>query len=57
MTLPTIKQILMDRDGMSSDDAENYINDLKSQITAGELDLEDALEELGLEPDYALELL
>ena len=54
---PTVKQILMDRDEMSSEEAERYLNELKLQISRGEIDIEGALEELGLEPDYAVELL
>jgi hypothetical protein len=55
--MESIKQILIIRDGMSSEEAEEHIKDLKSQISAGEIDIEEALEELGLEPDYILELL
>lgn len=56
----TIKEILMDRDGMSSDEADELIEDAKedmySRLEAGEMP-EDICEEwFGLEPDYLFEL-
>lgn len=53
----TIKQILMRRDSMSSDEADELIQTAKERVLDGE-DPEMVLEEeFGLEPDYIFELL
>lgn len=53
----SIKQILMQRDGMSSDDADDLIEEAKEAIHDGE-DPEEVLSEFfGLEPDYIFDLL
>ena len=53
----TIKQVLMRRDGLSADEADELIEYAKECIADGEDPEEVCLEEFGLEPDYALELL
>ena len=60
----SIKKILMERDGMSSDDADILIqearDDFHARLGAGEsyIELEDICSEwFGLEPDYIDELM
>lgn len=53
----SIKQILMRRDKMSAEDAEELINEAKEAVSEGQ-DPEEVCEEyFGLEPDYIWELL
>lgn len=59
-----IKRILMQRDGMTSEEADELIAEakleLKNRLEAGEiidLDAEICEEFFGLEPDYIFELL
>ena len=52
-----LKKVLMQRDGMSSLEADNAIDDAKQRVLDGE-DPEDVLaEEFGLELDYIFDLL
>ena len=52
-----LKKVLMDRDNMSSREADNAIEDAKQRVFEGE-DPEDVLaEEFGLELDYIFDLL
>ena len=52
-----LKKVLMQRDGMSSREADNAIADAKQRVFEGE-DPEDVLaEEFGLELDYIFDLL
>lgn len=53
----TIKQVLMRRDGLSANEADEQIEYAKDRIADGEDPEEVCLEEFGLEPDYVLELL
>lgn len=53
----TIKQILMRRDGLSDDEADEQIEYAKERIADGEDPEEVCWEEFGLEPDYVFELL
>ena len=64
--LRTIKEILMDRDGMTEQEADDRIEEVKEELeyvaTGYDFpalqDLEDVIkEELGLEPDYLWELM
>lgn len=49
--------ILMRRDGLTFDEAKELVEELKERVAAGE-DPEELLhDELGLEPDYVMELL
>ncbi len=63
MITRSIKEILMDRDGMSAEDAEDLIEDAKEQlleyIDAGDFEgAENICEEyFGLEPDYISEIM
>lgn len=63
-TLPTIKQVLMERDGVSAQDADEQIAEFKEALNelldeGASLDcFEDLLSDFfGLEPDYLLEFL
>jgi len=59
----TIKEILMDRDEMLENEAEDVINDAKIQLQEyleqGDIELAEEIcaEYFGLEPDYIFELL
>lgn len=55
--MESIKQVLMRRDGMSADEADDCINEAKERIAAGEDPEEILAEEFGLEPDYFWDLL
>ncbi len=53
----TIKQILMRRDDMSAEEADELIADARERVAAGEDPEEVLREEFGLEPDYFWELI
>ena len=53
----TIKQILMRRDGMSGDEADELIRDARKQVARGADPEEVLADEFGLEPDYIWELI
>ena len=54
--METIKEILISRDDMSPEDADELIEDMKEQVHDG-ADPEQVLrDEVGLEPDYIWEL-
>ena len=54
--MKNLKQVLMDRDGLTSEEADDEIDNMKSLVLDGE-DLEELLLEIGLEPDYVFDLL
>ena len=55
--METLKQCIMRRDGLSSDEADELIEGAKDRVRAGE-DPEIVLEEeFGLEPDYFFDLM
>lgn len=56
MKLESIVDILVHRDGMLRDDAENELAEMRERVAQGE-DPEEVLFEIGLEPDYIFELL
>ena len=52
-----LKKILMEREGLSSQEAQELIYAAKERVLDGE-DIQDVMqEEFGLEPDYFLDLL
>lgn len=53
----SIKQILMRRDGMSAEDADELIEEAKEAVIEGQDPEEVCQEFFGLEPDYIWELL
>lgn len=55
--METLKQILMRRDGMSADEAQEMINEARERVEEGE-DPEEILHyDFGLEPDYIFDLI
>lgn len=55
--METIKEILIRRDGMTSEDADDLITEARQAVFDGEDPEEVCLEYFGLEPDYIWELL
>lgn len=53
----SIKQVLMTRDGMSAEEAQELINEARQRVDAGEDPEEILHEEFCLEPDYIFDLL
>ena len=57
MPIESLKQVLMRRDGMTSDEAEEAIADAQQQVCEG-ADPSEVLEyEFGLEPDYIFDII
>jgi len=57
MGMESLKEVLMQRDGMTSEEADEFIAELRERVADGE-DPEDLLyEECGLEADYVFDLL
>jgi hypothetical protein len=54
--METLKQVLMHRDGLTSDEADELIAELSEQVYDGE-DPEEVLYGIGLEPDYIFDIL
>ena len=55
--MESLKEVLMQRDGMASEEADEFIAELREWVADGE-DPEDLLyEECGLEVDYVFDLL
>lgn len=52
----SVVMILMRRDGMTRNEAQDVLDDLKSRAMDGE-DPEELLHEIGLEPDYIWDLI
>lgn len=55
--METLKQVLMRRDGASSDDADEMVAEARERVLEGEDPEEVLREEFGLEPDYVFDLL
>lgn len=55
--LQSIKEILVERDGLSESEAVEQIEGAKERVLEGEDPEEILLEEFGLEPDYLFDLL
>ena len=55
--METLKEVIMRRDELSSDDADELIEEARARVAAGEDPEEILYEEFGLEPDYIFELL
>jgi len=51
-----VKKVLMERDGMSSAEADKEIADMMQRVSEGE-NPEEVLYEIGLEPDYIFDIL
>lgn len=53
-----LERILVERDGLSLEEARRQIQEVKEMILSGEERLEDALlDYLGVEPDYIFDIL
>ena len=52
-----IIQVLMDRDKMSKDEAEELLSDARESLDDGEDPEEILLDHFGLEPDYIFDLI
>ena len=50
------EKILIERDGMTEEEAASEIKDMKERILGGE-DPEEILYEIGLEPDYIFDIM
>lgn len=55
--MESIVEILMRRDNMSKDEAEEMLQEARERVAEGEDPEEILHEEFGLEPDYIFELL
>ena len=51
-----LKKVLMERDGLTSEEADEQIAEMSEQINEGE-NPEDVLYDIGLEPDYIFDIL
>jgi len=52
-----IKQVLMNRDGMTNQEANEEIKELRQRVWEGENPEEILFNELRLEPDYIMDLI
>ena len=54
-----IVKILMERDGMSQDEAQSLVDETREEVlNSGSFDVDDIMADmLGLEPDYIFDLL
>ena len=57
MPQESLKQVIMRRDGLSSQEADELIESAREQILEGEDPEEVILNDFGLEPDYIFDLL
>lgn len=55
--MTAIEQILMNRDGMSRDEAREALEDARAMVMDGADPEEVLYEEFGLEPDYVFDLI
>ncbi len=53
----SLKQVLMDRDGMTGVEAAQEIKDIRSRVFEGENPEQILFEEYRLEPDYIFDIL
>ena len=51
-----LKRILMERDHLSSEEADEEIEEMASRVYEGE-DIEELLYDIGLEPDYIFDII
>jgi len=55
--MESLKQVMMRRDDLSSEEVDAMIADAKAQVREGADPEEVLLEDFGLEPDYMFEIL
>ncbi len=53
----SLVDLLMERDMMTREESEEMVQEYRDRVLDQELSLDEALEELGVEPDYAFDLL
>jgi len=51
-----LKEVLMERDGMTSEEVDEVICEMKERVYDGE-NAEEVLYEIGLEPDYVFDII
>ena len=57
MSLESLKAVIMRRDKLTSDEADERIEEAKERVLAGEDPEEVLYDDFGLEPDYVFDLL
>lgn len=57
ITMESLRQVLMRRDDLTGEEADQLIDDARQQVLDGEDPEEVLLNEFGLEPDYVFDLL
>jgi hypothetical protein len=55
--MKTLKQVLMQRDNMTAEDAQALIDEAKAEVRAGGDPEQILYQDFGLEPDYFFDLL
>lgn len=55
--MKTLKQVLIERDGLTESEADEQIKEAKQRVLDGEDPEEILLDEFGLEPDYFFDLI
>jgi len=55
--METLKEVLMRRDGLTDDEADDVISDARSRVWEGEDPEAILYDEMGLEPDYIFDLI
>lgn len=53
----SLVDLLMERDMLTREESEEMVQEYRDRVLDQELSLDEALEELGVEPDYAFDLL
>lgn len=56
MAMSELKNVLMSRDDMSSEEADGFIEEMRLRVSEGE-DPEEVLRDIGLEPDYVFDII
>ena len=56
-SMSDLKQVLMNRDGMSSEEADSAISEMRERVLEGEDPEEILLDEYSLEPDYVFDII
>lgn len=54
--MESLKEVLMGRDGLTSHEADQMIDEARSRVYEGEDPEEILMDEFGLEPDYIFDL-
>lgn len=54
--MESLKEVLMRRDELTSDEADEQIQEMRDEVEAG-ADPEELLNDIGLEPDYIFDII